>query len=60
MRFKITPFRMAMSYITLFLIFSGWWVLFFVLFAMLSVIAIAADAVAGKTLGSVNKVQISR
>jgi uncharacterized membrane protein YccF (DUF307 family) len=50
MRFKITPFRMAMFNITLFLIFSGWWILFFILFAMVSVIAIIADGVAIRTL----------
>jgi len=50
MRLKITPFRMAMFNITLFLIFSGWWVLFFIAFGILIPIMVLTDAVSGKFL----------
>jgi len=47
---KITPFKLAMFNLSLIMIFTGWWVLFFVLFAMISLIAFAADSIAGKML----------
>ena len=50
MRFRITPFRMLMFNLTLFLIFTGWWILFFIAFGMLIPIMVIADAVSGKFL----------
>ena len=50
MRFKITPFRFLMFEAILFIIFSGWWVLFFVLFALVGAIAILGDSFATRIL----------